>query len=205
MLGTFFGFGGRIGRLQYFGFSMVLGIAMTVIAMVSFASAIGHSAGKGTSAAGVASSFLPLLILVPLFLWSSLALQAKRIRDIGWNPAVIIPVWMVVSTGAGLTGIFGGKGSGIAALGGLINLCMSGVLLLWPGDGRRHEDGDGEGGRWQLPEQFVYHEPPPFRAAPVKIPGDPPSHLVPPPVRPAPRPAPPPPRGPGGFGKRGLS
>ena len=203
MIGTFFGFGGRIGRLQYFGCSLVLGVGVVVLAMFSFAGALSHSAGKGADAAAAAASFLPLLILLPVFLWASLALQAKRIRDIGWNPAVVIPLWMVVSTAAGLTGVLGGKGSGLAALGGLINLAMSGVLLLWPGDGRRHEDG---GDRWSLPDTGVYHEVAPLRAAPARVPGDPPSHLVPPPVRPAARIAPPARlQGPGGFGRRGTS
>ena len=205
MVGTFFGFGGRIGRLQYFGYSCVLGVGMVVIAAFALAGAVGHTTGKGDAAAA-ASSLLPLLIVLPVFLWSSLALQAKRIRDIGWNPAVVIPAWMTVSAVAAMLSVFGGKGSGVSTLGGLINLGMSMVLLFWPGNGRRHDE-EGEGkGKYHLPEPLVYHEAPPIRREPARYPGDPPPHQVPPPVRPASRPTPAaPPRGPGGFGKRGLS
>lgn len=39
---------------------------------------------------------LALLLAAPC-LWVSLALQAKRFRDIGWNPLDVIPGWLAVS------------------------------------------------------------------------------------------------------------
>lgn len=206
MLSTFFGFGGRIGRLRYFVSSIALGIAMVFLVAFAFVGAITQSGGKGSGS--VLSGFVPLLFIAPLFLWSSLALQAKRIRDIGWNPAMVIPAWMTISVFATMLTVFtGGKGGGLSMLGGMINLTMSIVLLAWPGDGNR--DDGGAFGTYHAPEPLRYHEPPPLRQKPARVPGEDAPGLVPPRVRaasPPPRPVMAPPvRGPGGFGRRGLS
>lgn len=192
MLGTFFGFGGRLGRLQYLGYATLLGVGFWMLVGLSLLTALtslsGSGGGKG---GGLGAMLLPLVILVPLFGWSSLALQAKRIRDIGWNPAVVIPAWMVVTTVALFaTLLAGATGKGHPSLLGMVNLPMTAVLLLWPGVERN----SGFGSSYHEPEPLARHD----HALPVaRTP-----MVAKPVVRPA---SPPPVRGPGGFGRRGLS
>jgi hypothetical protein len=77
------------------------------------------------------------------YFWMSFALQAKRIRDIGLSPLMVIVGLMLFSMfdAAVLSRIIHfklwslGPNTGI---GGLVNLAYLGMLLFWPG-----ESGDG--------------------------------------------------------------
>ncbi|HEX7038854.1 MAG TPA: DUF805 domain-containing protein [Trueperaceae bacterium] len=74
-----FRFDGRIGRLQYFGFSVIWGVLLTVVAM-----ALGLSASmSGLSAAGSASFWLLFLVYVV----ATVSYGVRRLHDLdksGW-------------------------------------------------------------------------------------------------------------------------
>src|SRR5690606_37102973 len=74
-----FRFDGRIGRLQYFGFSVIWGVLLTVVAM-----ALGFSASmSGLSAAGSASFWLLFLVYVV----ATVSYGVRRLHDLdksGW-------------------------------------------------------------------------------------------------------------------------
>jgi uncharacterized membrane protein YhaH (DUF805 family) len=112
---------------------------MLLVMGVAIAALIG-----GRGAGGLGASVLPLafigLIVFPVSLWASFALQARRIRDIGWNPAYVIPAWLVIVTVdiilAGPTTLPGGLSVYHGTfVGSLANLALSGCLLFWPGNG----------------------------------------------------------------------
>jgi uncharacterized membrane protein YhaH (DUF805 family) len=188
MLSNILGFGGRIGRLEYFLLCLALGFATV---LVVFAMAFGTMPRGG--AGGVAPHHVPtalILMLVvfvlPVYLWFAFAFQAKRIRDIGWNPLYVILGWIAVialdrAVAMIVPTVALGSGGG-TLVGGLINLAMCGILLFWPS-----APADSA---WS---EQVYHTAPPTPPAP----------------RPAPRAAAPAPGwtpapAPTGFGRRGL-
>ncbi len=98
MLEKLFWFGGRMGRLAYFGWSfaaiavgvVVLLVLVLLAAPVAMNSAqmlanprdVGYVAGIGTAI---------------VFIWMSFALQTKRLRDMGRDPFVwIVGVWTIL-------------------------------------------------------------------------------------------------------------
>ena len=139
MLHTILGFGGRLGRLEYFIISLVFGIFVGLIILALFLGVIPHGATKAEARASLESPgllLILLLVIVPIYLWFSLALQAKRLRDIGWNPLYIIPGWITVVVidrfvAMAVPVVALGPGSG-TLVGLLINLFMTGSLLFWP-------------------------------------------------------------------------
>ena len=80
MLASIFGFKGRIGRIRYLLSLMALGPAL-VFAFVALMFAFGFHLGD--KAAMMKSIVLAALAVGPLWFWTSLSLQACRIRDIG--------------------------------------------------------------------------------------------------------------------------
>lgn len=145
MLGTILGFGGRMGRLSYFLMTLVLGFAMTVLTLgIVFGMMPHYVAAGGKLPDEVPTPILmtTLLVVGPLFLWFSLALQAKRIRDIGWKPLFVIPAWIGLNVVdvivASFTSSSAGDHHNATAFGALVNLAMVGVLLFWP-SGERDE------------------------------------------------------------------
>lgn len=127
MLNIILGFGGRIGRLHYLLLSLLLGFVMTlltlaiVFGMMPHYTEVGGKVPDGMPAPVLVAT---MLVVTPLFLWFSFALQTKRIRDIGWNPLLVIPAWIVVDIVAVL--------AGSPTFSGCINLTMVAVLLFWP-------------------------------------------------------------------------
>jgi uncharacterized membrane protein YhaH (DUF805 family) len=102
MLSAMFSFHGRIGRMQYFLRSMALGAAIGVVAVIGCVSLIGggglEALRNGQAPAGGSLVLIALLALIalPAAFWSSFSLQARRFRDIGWNPIIVMPAWIVV-------------------------------------------------------------------------------------------------------------
>jgi uncharacterized membrane protein YhaH (DUF805 family) len=145
MLGTVFGFGGRIGRLAYFGWSVATGlVAGLCITLGALGFVAGFAKGSGGS---LASAGLAVAIgLIPL-LWMSAALTTKRLRDAGFPPGIVLPLMSVFSVfdatvlsgelgGQPLvTGMFHHSPTGLAVK-GLFVL----VLLFWPSAGQPKAD-----------------------------------------------------------------
>ena len=142
MLSAVFSFRGRLNRLQYFLSVWALGAVMIALAVAIFAG-VGGMAGAGTPdraalvRLGLAGLLL-LLVICPIYFWVSFSLQARRFRDIGWEPVFVIPAWI----GAGILdrlAVMGApqiaviNGMGVSWFGLLLNLGLAGCLLFWPG------------------------------------------------------------------------
>ncbi len=147
MFSAVFGFSGRIKRLQYFLSIMALGLVVGILTVIAIVTAITGRGGAPlpTTPIEVLALLAPVVVfLLPVFaayLWISLSLQARRFRDIGWNPLYAILGWIGVlaldkllamavpslAVGHGEAHILGGT-----ILGGLVNLAMGGALLFWP-------------------------------------------------------------------------
>jgi uncharacterized membrane protein YhaH (DUF805 family) len=138
MLSNILGFGGRLGRLEYFLLCLALGFAtmLVVLAMV-FGSAPHLRPGIYNAPHHTPTALIVMLLVIvlPIYLWFSLAFQAKRIRDIGWNPLHVILGWiglMVLDRMVGMAVPALALGTGGTLIGALLNLAMGGVLLFWP-------------------------------------------------------------------------
>lgn len=146
MLSAMFSFHGRIGRMQYFLRCMALGAAIGVVVVIGCVSLIGGGglealrSGQAPAAGSLVLIALLALIALPAALWSSFSLQARRFRDIGWNPVVVIPAWIVVDlidiiVAKAMPALaVGGEHQG-TPIGGLVGLVLGGALLFWPGAG----------------------------------------------------------------------
>src|SRR5579872_4579393 len=132
MLEVFFSFRGRIGRLSYFLRSLVLG---GVLGVMLVASVVPIVMGGYPPRPGAAMGLIVLcaLLLVPA-LWSSFSLQARRFRDIGLDPVVVIPTWIAIQFVDALVATFTPSVSvGFAhhtVVGLLVNLAASLGLLF---------------------------------------------------------------------------
>ena len=131
-----FSFHGRLKRLQYFLASLGLGLA--------FAAGLGAiGVGFIAAAAGHKWSVLALLLvaLLPLvvgLLWCSLSLHVRRIRDIGWEPTIVVASWLFGNLAdklvlahlvPDLARHMSGQGT---YLGALANFALSLAILFWP-------------------------------------------------------------------------
>ena len=197
MFHNILGFGGRMGRLEFFLISIVFGFFMGLLILALFLGFTPRGATASEARAALESPGLRLILLLgvlPIWLWFSLAFQAKRFRDIGWNPLYIIPGWFVASLIDQLVSIFfptlallPGQGTW---LGLLLDLFLIGSLLFWPS--APTGTGDWSGGS----HVFGAPDPEPQRGRPrAAIP-------TPRPAAPTWSPAPAPVSS--GFGRRGL-
>jgi len=131
MLGFFFGFNARLGRLHYFLASLALIVAFIVIIVVL---AVGLATVPNKF--GMAMGWL-LAVMIGLFLWSNTMLQSMRFRDIGWDPVCVIPAWIAVMVLDYVIALrfpdyaVTSSHSGTIA-GGLINLGLCIALLFFP-------------------------------------------------------------------------
>lgn len=91
MLAAVFSFRGRINRLQFFAASMGLfgaEVVMFVIAIV-----VGLVSGRGAALIPVA---LIAVAIVVGSIWIGLSLHARRVRDVGLDPVIVIPMLTLV-------------------------------------------------------------------------------------------------------------
>lgn len=168
MLGNLLLFSGRMGRLQYFLWRVILVPILTALALRMLVVPASGSPPESADWAG-------LLLVYGLSFWTGFSLEAARIRDIGWRPGLTIfgllaingvilaidfsfPVW---SAQTHFFGIFST----------VINSLAAGLFLLMPsvGDSFIPRFSSAEASR-DLPRQ-VRPEPPvrrsPFQAMPV--------------------------------------
>ena len=92
MFGSLFGFGGRMGRLRYFGaisFTTTLSVAWIVLLLMGFGVAIAKGSGGAFAGAGL----LAVFSAIPL-VWMFLAITTKRLRDAGFPPAIVLPIFI---------------------------------------------------------------------------------------------------------------
>jgi uncharacterized membrane protein YhaH (DUF805 family) len=132
MLFALFSWGGRMGRLAYFGYSFLLIGVLTVIGLVLLLPL--RNAGDGGLGVGIAIG----AILVLALLYGGFCLAAKRLHDLdlpAWHYAwiVLLPAFLngagaaMKQTGAELPGLLTGL------LGSVISLLVGLYLLFWPG------------------------------------------------------------------------
>ncbi len=137
-----FSFRGRTPRLSYFlGFLGVTGACfIPVILVLALLSPI----RAGNHIALVLLIVLLVACVIVLF-WVSLALQTRRIRDIGWDPLIVLPAWFAVEIADSIAAHFyqnlaiGPQHNG-TAFGVIVEIGMIAVLFFWPS---AYDDGDG--------------------------------------------------------------
>jgi uncharacterized membrane protein YhaH (DUF805 family) len=134
MLGFLFGFNARLGRLHYFLSSVALAVAMTLIAFAIARYAIQHTP-KGAEPASLLT--WPVISAGVVFFWLTFTLQSMRIRDIGWDPVCVIPVWVMILLVDKLVAMkipvwSVGKGHHETIVGLLINFALACALAFWP-------------------------------------------------------------------------
>lgn len=98
MFENLFWFGGRIGRLAYFGWSLA-SVAIAVVVAFVLVLLVTPISGEPASlwATQGGKGFVAGLGTAAIFIWMSLALQAKRLRDMGRDPFVwIVGFWTVL-------------------------------------------------------------------------------------------------------------
>jgi uncharacterized membrane protein YhaH (DUF805 family) len=133
MLGFLFGFNARLGRLHYFLASFALGVVMIAIVVAIAAQAL--ASNKSPSFAQLA---WPLIGLAVIFVAASLSLQCMRIRDIGWDPVLVMPTWIAICivdhlVASRIPSLAVDVAHSGTVVGGLLNIGMVLALWFWPG------------------------------------------------------------------------
>lgn len=134
MLGFIFGFNARLGRLSFFLAGVALAILMTVIC---FAIAWhGFQRNPRSEDLALQTVAMPMLFAGLFFLFATFQLQSMRIRDIGWDPVIVLSVWLFLIAADKILAM---KVPGLAVgpdfgtgLGALVNLVFIVVLTFWP-------------------------------------------------------------------------
>jgi uncharacterized membrane protein YhaH (DUF805 family) len=135
MLGFVFGFNARLGRLHYFLATIGLAVLMTFICFVIAGLVYRHHSGASLSRADLMG--WPTVTAMVFFAWMSFTLQSMRIRDIGWDPVCVIPVWIAILVVDMLVAAkipawsLGPEHHG-TVVGALFNVALFLALLFWP-------------------------------------------------------------------------
>ena len=140
MLKAMFSFNGRLGRLAFIGWTLAATFLVFVItfSFLLFGSVLAgffSAEGNGPYLLGTAMAFVALII----GLWTTLALQAQRIQDIGLRPLtwMLVVSIIMVSDQAFLTPLtdlrFFPPLAQYTPLGGFAATAYMIVLLCWPG------------------------------------------------------------------------
>src|SRR5450432_2422977 len=135
MLGFLFGFNARLGRLHYFLSTIALAVVMTAVCFVIVGYAIQSTPRGMDPSAGLVA--WPVIVAVLVFLWITFTLQSMRIRDIGWDPVCVIPMWIAIVVVDGLVAgkipawSLGPEHHG-TIVGLLFNAALFLALMFWP-------------------------------------------------------------------------
>jgi uncharacterized membrane protein YhaH (DUF805 family) len=124
MLEAFLFLSGRLGRLAYFGYSILLALVLGLIALVMIWPAY------NTPNQGLVIT-VAVVVVGAIAIWCGICLAVKRLHDLdlsGWHYA-----WMAL-----VPGVINGLGVGMQsiptrAVGGVLSLGIGLYLLLWPG------------------------------------------------------------------------
>lgn len=133
MLGYLFGFNARLGRLHYFLATLGLyGTSFLAFFALAFVIAMTHSDDLRPAL------YWPVIGLTGLIIWGSVMLQAMRLRDIGWDPVCVLPLWFaamaldhVVAMKLPVWSLSMEHPTTIAGL--VVNAGLGLALLFWPG------------------------------------------------------------------------
>ncbi|MFS2180396.1 DUF805 domain-containing protein [Rhizobium pisi] len=135
MLDAIFAFRGRLRRRQYLGASVLIYLVVGCIITVGFwimKSAPGSKHGIGAGA-------VLLILAIPALpsFWMSLSIQAARIRDIGWDPRILITASLAINAVAYLVLFLMPEGATTELISKLVkgaNIAYGLGLLLLPSD-----------------------------------------------------------------------
>jgi uncharacterized membrane protein YhaH (DUF805 family) len=94
-MGVFFGFDGRINRLGYLWRSVVVALALGLIAAGGALSIVFVLRPQGFAGLEVWGQRLTMAMVL-LGLWSGLALASRRLRDMGLEPAYVVPLYVAL-------------------------------------------------------------------------------------------------------------
>ena len=139
MLGIVFGFSGRIGRLHYFLLTTALAFLVTaLIVPITLLIAPHFTQGGNLSDDGQTAIVVTCMaVALPIYLWFTLTLAAKRFRDMGWHPLTTLVAWtaiivadLLVAAQFPWTTLGGYQGQTL--VGSVLNVVMIGCLLFWP-------------------------------------------------------------------------
>ena len=135
-----FGFNARIGRLHYFLSTIVLGVVITFMTF-----AVANTSLRGLAQGASLSQMKgPLIGIVVIFALVSFMLNSMRLRDIGWDPVCVIPLWIalvvvdrVIATKIPAVSL--GHDHPGTIVGALVNLGLVLALTFWPSGGHETE------------------------------------------------------------------
>ena len=130
MLDLLFGLNARLGRLQYLLAGIALFVAMVGVALALIAAGSIYIP-PGSHLTWQMLSW-PAASAVVFFVLATVILQAMRVRDIGWDPVVVMAGWLAIEfvdyiVAAEILGP--GHHTIISSI---VNLVMTGILLFWP-------------------------------------------------------------------------
>jgi uncharacterized membrane protein YhaH (DUF805 family) len=91
-MGEFFGFDGRINRLGYLWRSVAVMLALGLVAVGAVAAGVFVLRPRGLADLEVWGQRLAMAMAL-LTLWSGLALASRRLRDMGLEPAHVVPLY----------------------------------------------------------------------------------------------------------------
>ena len=129
MLEMIFGLNARIGRLKYFLSGLALGVVSVVLAIpLVFYIHSRHIAV--TTPESLWAAGWPVYAFAGVCLLGQFTLASMRLRDIGWDPVIVISSWMALLV---IDHLFGTRVPAIAVVAGVVNLGMELILLFWPG------------------------------------------------------------------------
>ena len=132
MLDILFGLNARLGRLHYLLACIVLAVAMVGVSFALIASGSIH-VPRGSHLTWQMLSW-PAMAAVGLFMLVTVMLQAMRVRDIGWDPVIVMAGWLAITFLDAIVGVkWLGPGHYGTIIGAIVNLVMTGILLFWPG------------------------------------------------------------------------
>lgn len=130
---------GRIGRVRFLLNSLALAFGSAALALgLALLVLPARNTGVGAIAFG-----LCLLLTAPVFLWFTLSLHARRLRDIGLDPLFVIPGWILLEVVDKLVAakipVLSLGAHGGTVVGVVVNLGLTLALLFWPGRGDASE------------------------------------------------------------------
>jgi len=136
MIEAWFVWSGRMGRLAYLGYSLLLGLILVVLALILILPA------RNTTNAD-ALALVVFVVTGAAGLWGSVCMGVKRLHDMDMSGLHYL--WMGV-----LPGVLSGLGNGahimpLSFVGGLMSLGVLLFLLLWPGTDGMNRFGYGPG------------------------------------------------------------
>jgi uncharacterized membrane protein YhaH (DUF805 family) len=146
--GELFGFDGRINRLGYLWRSIMAVVVLMAVAVGGVALIVFVMSPQGVVGLDVWGERLTTAVLL-LALWSGFALATRRLRDMGFEPAHIVPVYAalwVVNTVLlePLAQLRPGDFGLLEGVWGALQLLAAIPLLFWPSHARPGPMAPGE-------------------------------------------------------------